>query len=511
VEPSVTSNPEPEGPLPPSEGPRPVAVVDRLAFAALAYLLLPVFLFLAGWCRPLWGLPSLLLLGWGFRQLRKGLPEGGGPAWKARTFLVPVLLAAAWAAAGGAGHLLYANKFDWFVRDAVLLDLTRTGWPVGYASQGQLLLLRCPLGYFLPSALLAKLTSVRLADAFLYLWTVLGVTLLLALVTDRIERTGRKVLFGAVVVLFSGMDLLGWVMIRDGLPHLGQHLEWWGKFFQYSSSTTLLFWVPNHALPGWLGAALLWRHRRDPGLAGFLPYLALATPFWSPFALIGLLPFLLAVLVPWLLRRQLGAAPWLHLLWTAGPMVLVGSYLAASASAIPGASSAGALWDDPLFLVLFVLFHVLEWFVVWVLLRRHYRKAGLLQVAGVCLLLLPLVRFGPSNDLVMRASVPALFLLSLWLGEALVLDAGFPVRSRRALLALFLVGCATPLEEFARSLVRPRWSPDLDRSLQDAFQDRMPPHYTVPAAVLSRTLRPPRLAPRSATPVAAPPRSIDTE
>jgi hypothetical protein len=417
-----------------------------------------------------------------------------GTLW--RLFLIPVLLAAAWSALGGAGHFFYANQYDWFIRDSLLRDLAQGPWPIGYQGHGELVVLRTALGYFLPAAFLAKATSPRWADFFLFLWTVLGVALLFALVTGEIRSLAKKVLFGAILILFSGMDFLGWILVRGGIPPLTLHIEWWSGFVQYSSNTTLLFWVPNHTLPAWLGMGLLWRYRKAPALARFLPYLVLAIPFWGPFAIIGIFPFLLAALAPWVWRRQLGLSHWQHALWPAAAVLLVYPYLTAKASSIGGTLANPLPWSNPLFLLLFLIFLLLEWLILWVFLQRHFRDPWL-WICAVILTILPLFRFGPGNDLVMRGSIPALFLLALYLGQALVLERGLAWPARVALLVLFLIGCLTPMEEIARSLIKPRWAPTLTRTVEDTCLGQVPPHYAAPFAPsgLGRILRPPKIVP----------------
>ena len=74
----------------------------------------------------------------------------------------------------------------------------------------------------------------------------------------------RRAAVAAVVVLFSGLDIIG-SLLDDGPRfrtdwNITTHLEWWAGKYQYSSMTTQLFWVPNHALGGWLIIGLLFRN-----------------------------------------------------------------------------------------------------------------------------------------------------------------------------------------------------------------------------------------------------------
>ena len=59
-------------------------------------------------------------------------------------------------------------------------------------------------------------------------------------------------------VAFSGADGIGTLVtgFRFGPPW---HLEWWIGWMEYGSHATSLFWVPQHAIPAWLGIAVLMR------------------------------------------------------------------------------------------------------------------------------------------------------------------------------------------------------------------------------------------------------------
>lgn len=57
----------------------------------------------------------------------------------------------------------------------MLVDLVGDPWPATYAIDGVATLLRAPIGYFLPAALVGKLWGLRAAELALLAWTVLGV------------------------------------------------------------------------------------------------------------------------------------------------------------------------------------------------------------------------------------------------------------------------------------------------------------------------------------------------
>jgi hypothetical protein len=101
-----------------------------------------------------------------------------------------------------------------------------------------------------------------------------------------------------------------------------------------------------------------------------------------------------------------------------------------------------------------LVFCVLEFGLYGLLLRpadagREIRSKALLLTTVGCLLLFPLYRYGASNDLVMRSSIPALYILAVFVGRAL---SGHALGSRRraVLVTLLLLGSVTPLIQFQR-------------------------------------------------------------
>lgn len=267
---------------------------DRLELAATAYLLLPLLPFLACWWRwPVALIAGALLLVLTHAVARRSRADR--PELRLRLWALLIAVATLWVASSGLLGGLPLNE-DWSVRMRVLRDLTVGAWPVGYGpAAGGDTMLRFSMGYYLvPAGLGAWLGGVGAARLLLGLWTVLGVVLAFAMIMPARSMRRLSVVVGclALFIAFSGMDLIGFLVGRAATPALGEHIEWWTPWLQYSSQTTLLFWVPNHALPAWLGAALVWRHR-EAGLAvAPAALLLVAAAFWSPLACVGLLPLL---------------------------------------------------------------------------------------------------------------------------------------------------------------------------------------------------------------------------
>lgn len=420
---------------------------DALEFLAAAYLLLPLLIFQLGWLRWQYALP-----------LSVGLLPALYRTWTARRRGAAALSRAEWLGVAGVsiawislsgltpGFLL---NLDWLTRMSVLRDLVIGNWPVGYSLPGGELILRCPLGYYMVPALVGKLTSLHGARVALWIWTALGSALFLALMlgANAKRRPGAWRSALLIAVFFSGMDIVGWMFSRHVGLEFGTHIEWWAERFmegsqiQYSSQTTQLFWVPNHGLPGWLLAAIAWRHRRSGMAVVAAALLLLGTVFWAPLVAVGAAPLLL-----WCVWRAQGWRPLalnsLHpsVLALLPSGVLVARFLTMGVAPV-SAGHAPALANATVFIVL--EFGLLAWTVL-----ACGERAPLLLLALLELVLLPFLYYGPANDLVMRASIPGLVILMMATIETW--QNTLPKR-RHAITLLLAIGAVTPLLELERA------------------------------------------------------------
>ena len=311
----------------------PLETLSRwLRCATLLFLTVPLGLFFAGWLRwPLAAAECAALAAAVWRDRAGTDPAGVQPAaetagvsWRG-LFLMLVLPAAVLTLLSGAGGW-GAGDSDWLKHDTILRDLLVRPWPVTYESGHGPVLLVYYVTYYLPAALLGKLTggSWTVASQTLALTTFLGVVLaggwMVALARRGgraagrgLPATGMALVAAAVFFGFSGLDVLG-KMAVNLFFHLPvfygdwSDIEWWAQFAQYSSNAATVFWAPQHAFGGWLTTALAlddWDRGRGPEGRGVF-YVALALA-WSPFAAVGLLP-LVGGMILW--RRAHAAGEW---------------------------------------------------------------------------------------------------------------------------------------------------------------------------------------------------------
>lgn len=443
--------------------------------AALIYLAIPNLIFVFGWFKLPFALPLAGLILIALYQAR--IFNFSSRSTQNRGPLIPlVIVSLAWSAFGGAGNVGYANP-DWYVRDTVYADLFKNAWPISYGMDGDSpLILRSAIGYFLPPALLTSWLGQPSADVLLYLWTAAGVFLFLAMLPLPRQMGKHFLLCLLIVIFFSGMDFLGTYIATGYLPIFPLRLEWW-TYFSYTSLGGQLFWGPNHNLPLWLGTALYIRHANSPGFARLAITFVPLTLIWTPFAAIGLAPFLALYAVRWWNSRS----PWpgkLQLVYALTICTLFATFLTLNISGIPTttgiahAKGAGTFWPA------YFLFVLMEFLALALLLWGRTRQAGADFVVAVAVLLsLPFVFFGPSNDLLLRASVPPLLIL---LGYTLhqfnpesTATHGYPW----LIIFVLLVGAATPFNEMWRAATWPVRPSNYGMTLLDVNDGHYPAHY----------------------------------
>lgn len=471
--------------------PRPPAVPVRWLVTALAaWLLLDIallwpFLGRTDWIAwAAWPLFAVVLVDATWRAMRSVEDRV-----ELRTLLICAAAALALLLIGGEGRLFYAN-LDWRVRDAVLHDMAVHPWPFAYTARGLPEVLRAPVGMYLLPALAMKAGGQAAGDWALLAQNALLLCIVLALGATLFPDGRRRAVAGAVFVAFSGMDAVGQWLANGRVP---DHLEAWAGPLQYSSHVTQLFWVPQHALAGWMGAVgfALWRDGKLP--LGVLLALTPLTVLWSPLAALGTLPFAALTGAIALRERRLRAAdlliPALACLLTL-PALL---YLSAASDTV----GAAPMPLRPNVYIAFVALEVAPLLLIagWSARRRTWGRTSFALVAAM-LLLLPLGQIGQSSDFVMRVSIAPLALLAL-----MVADAVGEVKGGRRLIALGVLatGGCTGLHEVRRALTLPPAPPPLC-SLYGAWGPGPASHKSTYLAGVARLPRP--IRPASVTLVA---------
>ncbi len=491
--------------------------IKAVQSTSLIYLLIPQLLFAVGWIRFPFSVVSALfviaVILWEsvelVRSARRRLTSSLSPSSRVSA-LGAALILMIWLSLSGVGGIGFQNG-DYPQNNALLKDLIEKDWPISVRFKNNDVPLVYYTGYYLPAALVGKLLGWQAANIFVFVWTLVGLFLAFTWFAHvaRVKLANnpfKTLLFASLFVLSGGMDLFGSFLISiwQSRPldlDITRHREWWiteiGRFIplQYSSMTTLLFWVPQHAIASWICTGLTAGAVLRPAKTQPAPIaLALAASIlWNPFGSLGTVPFLVVFLIRRAaLFKNRPALPSIGTftlygiaLWIAAITTL---YLQANQFRFP----VGFIWnikaplaDLALTVFLFWMIEVGALSLIAILLlhtgacRRkvpsgeallfrsskdnsqeglivHPPQLLLFAISLVVLGLLPLFRIGGFNNLVMRSSIPSLFILFSFIGYLLLeMPSATRRRVKTAYLCLAIVtvaGFTTSGIEIARSI-----------------------------------------------------------
>jgi hypothetical protein len=407
---------------------------SSLEFAALNYLSLPLLVFFVTFtAKPLAIVApmAILLALWRVRPSDMGVGLCRKRLILSAGFSALFLIGCGYGPVGG-------RSWDWLKHFALINELADQQWPPVRTDTGTFL--RYALGYYMFPGLLAKWLGKTGDDVFVFLQTWMGLTILLMLLLQKTSPQ-KPLVFVSVFLLFSGPDFLASKALYQAFDPFAHH-EWWARLFAYEGHATLFLWVPQHALAGLLGIAILLPAEKPPPSSYAL--LGTSLLFWSPFAAIGLAPFAAAAVLQAIRPAMKNWSDLLCGLLTGIPLLV---YLSSGSAEIPH----GWNWELPQWSFMhYLLFLLLECGLLLLALRVSgwkylYQPALVMSV----LIMLPLYRVGLFNDFTMRACIPALGLLALAAARALSDTLNW--RSLGVAILMVTGGVASLLEMYGRA------------------------------------------------------------
>ncbi len=399
------------------------------------YLLIPLFLFCIGFLRWYVAIIVVLCVLYSFHHIIAQSDFGnkkGIPFWQVGGACLVAFLTCYFVGISG----YWSQSYDWIVKNPLLNDLTLSSWPLvidfteadadirSMSGDGQVGFVYY-LFYYLPAAWVGSLcgstTASRLA---LFLWSAYGLTIVLLWflkwLTNDAKLSQRKALFAlSLFVCWGGLDIAGLVLKElspwdnilwswSSIPLLD---SWSQPFFMYHSSLSSLYWCFNQCIPLWLITMLIINSLDSR----FLLFLYSFSILYSPWGAIGLLPIVMAIGVREV--RKWGWSNIKNIINSANvgfPLLLlfvVGSYYASNKTSIAEKGFIWQFWKIEEWTLIYVAFILVEIGVYVCLMRKELNRNLLLSATVATLVVLPLYKMNYANDFVLRASIPALFIL----------------------------------------------------------------------------------------------------
>ena len=446
--------------------------LPALPFAALCYTYAGVFLWLLEWVKPVYSIPVIGLLGFGlYRFLRDPSTQEKIKVSKGVLVFSAILLLLYTLLCGSGG--LFVQTFDWLKHNAILHDLISEGWPVYYHHEMDHAMLTYYIGQYLVPAAIGKLFhSFRAGELAMLAWNFAGIFLSVMLLFHVSKAdTWRKQIFSVFVFcFFSAVLFLSRLLYAATAINVNDVIS--DRYFLsnlsvfFRSTLNTFRWIPTNGPPAWIAAALFAQQQDSPKY-----YLLIAAPLLLHASLpfLGLALLMLGIFVikmarPDTLREE--RVRWLkdsvsipNLCALLGLMVeavyLMGN-VAEEKPAEVGISFIEYGANSALY------FCFCAGFICYsAVIFKTFKEIPLFYVVNAQLLLLPFFKFGLYNDLCMNASIPAMFLLMVFVIRGMfqyTLQQGVS-HGRVVLLSLLLIwGAIYPIQEAYETMAAgPAW------------------------------------------------------
>lgn len=448
----------------------------KLNLFSIAYIYVPVFILIIGWCRLWFSIPILFVLGYAFYRVcskHDGKEQiNFKPAEMFLCFLA-IFMIAIYSGWGG----IAPQSGDWGKHNAILRDLIQKDWPVIYENHGVSSMLTYYLGQYMVPALGGKVLykclelcsftdvlepnrsgcSFFAAEMVMFMWNSMGLFLVWGQLFFLLHDPGKKFLVGIIFCFFGNPLVLGkFVYSLAGFDpgYMDYHrLDHEIYLLQYTTNFALLRWVFQHCLVPWMVMGMVLNRSTD--IETYI-FVGLPVVIYSPFAFLGMLPFMFVNLIRRMIKEKklivikaCFSIPNVLTVFSLGSFLFLFffSYLVAEK---PKEQNFSLYLhfnaQDMFFYTIFCLF---TFGIYTFYLIKDFRKNPFWWTAVISLLVLPFFRMGEYNDLVMRASIPALFTLCVFCLDILLNKRKLHSRLFLCSFAVFFViGFYYPVREF---------------------------------------------------------------
>ncbi|MBP3890906.1 MAG: hypothetical protein J6D29_01905 [Solobacterium sp.] len=410
--------------------------IDLLQLITYIYLFTPVFLFVTMWLKFYIGIPLGIAILVGIYFSLKNETPLWYPERNKHTFVFLGLVLAItviWTFTSGVGSSVVQYP-DHLYRNALFRILIDHEWPVKLTVNGNTKGMAYYIGFWLPAALVAKVSSYQFGFLFLQIWMIIGLFLILYYICEKHQKL--RLWYILVFIVFGGADWIGYQLIGKAFDQLGNRIEWWAYVYNYPGVMTSTFWVYNQVIYGWLIFSMIMRQKDNRNIL----FLWSAGVLNCTFPAAGMIPFAIYRALRNTDEKEFftkfGKAVTSCLSWQflVGFLISlistvyvlsntnVGANLAIDnaskvMSILPTLTAEGATvvsfnaypWTTRVYIYLW--FVLLEFGLYFIVIYKSQNKKPIYWLTLIVLLACPLIEVGGWIDFCMRASIPGLFVL----------------------------------------------------------------------------------------------------
>lgn len=435
--------------------------IKYLKSISLFYIVLPVIIFILGWLKLCFSIPVFLFcLFFIFQYLKKNKTKEHFYLNK-KTILMVLFIGAAWCLISGIGKIFYQSPIwmDHIARNSILKDLILKPWPTTYYNHYHLCYY---IGQWLVPASIGKIfffitqdsnLAFLIGNTILWIWCFIGILLIFFWLIKIFKQTScKKVIFLLILfILFSGLDIIGNTIINGGIEPIRflTGFEWWTIYFQYSSFTSLLFWVYNQMLVPLIIFCLFYDQKDYKNRAVFMVLGLL----YGPFPMLGILLYFITIdIIESIQKRKFIFFKYLSVQNILSVLLLFPIFLfyyLANAAITNSHLTFMPTSIMPEFWKRYILFIVLE-FLCYVLLIFHKGTKNKKSII-ILSIFLSIIPFIDNQDFIMRVSIPFLFVLFIHIVD-FILDKGKKKKRKIILLILLIISSINPFGEISRNV-----------------------------------------------------------
>ena len=396
--------------------------IQTLKISTILYLLIPSVLFLLTWIHLWIGISCVLfIVFYTWKTLQKTTVSTHETFISLSTFLLCLGISIALNYVLGIGEFR-PQTYDFQANNFKYYDLITHQLPVYYAEQKTYLCYYT--GYYLPSALLAKVFGIETCRYFSFIWSVFGMWLVFL----WISTFTRKNIIGllAIVLLFAN----AWFAIKllINFAYFQEHLQpYYIQLNQFKLITSPLIknyaWATQHTIPACLGVCVLIDNFRIKTDLKYLLLMLLSTMFWSPLTAVGLFPF-----VAFYFLKDLKNVVSINSIGSL--MLMMFLILSFTPLLLYFISTEGIHVNNTEFIWqtgvkswwIFYLIYTISNFIIWGFFLNHTKNQYkiLWKIAVIFPCIIAIYRIGIYNDFNVRVSFPSFFMLSILVGISVV-------------------------------------------------------------------------------------------
>ena len=252
--------------------------VSSFMILGYLYLIIPYMIFLFGWTKYYISIPLIILLIITLYLMIKKTLLTYNKVYSINLLVLIsiILIIILFIIVLGIGELFPQSGDMRNGRNAVMRDLINFSWPIVYPENGFGFVYY--FAHWVVPSIIGKISNIQIALLVLVLWSFIGIFIFFILIINILNiKNNKYILISLVIFIFFG-----------SIPYSAG-----GIFIEYASITTQIYNLFNQSIAIWVMCSLFLYQKNSLNFA----FLGLSVGFYSPYAVIGILPYMIVKVI----------------------------------------------------------------------------------------------------------------------------------------------------------------------------------------------------------------------